>query len=126
MFSFTYDDVAPWDIEADGLGYSLILIDPEVNPNNPSNWQASIPVGGTPGEPGGLEGQRAEEVGCGCECEGGGGGGAGGPVCFMISPTDAGPGDLVTLTGYDAEGAEYLLTRVITPYSISHPITLKI
>jgi hypothetical protein len=118
MFSFTYDDTAPWDTDADGQGYSLILIDPQGNPNTPSNWQASIPKGGTPGKPGGLDGQRAEEVGCGCECEGGGEGGGGGggggggeggsggegPVCLMISPTDAGPGDLVTLTGYDENG----------------------
>ncbi|MHC5179818.1 MAG: CotH kinase family protein, partial [Planctomycetota bacterium] len=111
MFSFNYNDEAPWDIEADGLGYSLILIDPEVNPNNPSNWQASIPAGGTPGEPGGLEGQRQEEVGCECECEGGGGGDAEGPVCLTISPTDAGPGDEVTVIAYDENGEWYDLRR---------------
>jgi hypothetical protein len=120
MFSFTYDNEAPWDIEADGLGYSLILIDPQGNPNTPSNWQASIPKGGTPGKPGGLDGQRPEEVGCECECEVGGD--AEGPVCFMISPTDAGPGDLVTLTGYDAEGAEYDLSTMIVFESNFHGI----
>jgi len=130
MLSFTYDDEAPWDIEADGLGYSLILIDPEGDPNDPANWQASIPRGGTPGEPGGIEGEREGEGegGCESECEsecgggGGGGGGAEGPVCFMISPTDAIPGDLVTMTGYDAEGEEYDLSTLIIFESNFHGI----
>ena len=113
MFSFTYDNEAPWDIEADGLGYSLILIDPEGNPNAPSNWQASIPRGGTPGEPGGLEGEREGEGGCEseCECGGGGGGEAGVPVCLVISPTDAGPDDEITVTAYDEEGVKVDLSE---------------
>ncbi len=113
MFSFTYDNEAPWDIEADGLGYSLILIDPEGNPNAPSHWQASIPRGGTPGEPGGLEGEREGEGGCEseCECGGGGGGEAGVPVCLVISPTDAGPDDEITVTAYDEEGVKVDLSE---------------
>lgn len=48
---FTYDDVAPWPVEADTLGYSIVLIAPETRPNHTvgSNWRASRLVGGSPG-----------------------------------------------------------------------------
>ena len=49
--SFTYDDDAPWPLEADGDGYSLVLVVPECAPdhNQPYNWQASLQHGGSPG-----------------------------------------------------------------------------
>ena len=51
VFDFTYDDLAPWPVAADGIGYSLILIDPSSNPDlsNPINWRSSIEIGGIPG-----------------------------------------------------------------------------
>ena len=47
---FTYDDVAPWPVAADGGGPSLVLRNPAANPdhNVPVNWTASADRGGTP------------------------------------------------------------------------------
>jgi len=52
FLSVTYDDVAPWPTEADGLGFSLVLIAPESrpDPNLPENWRASYLTNGTPGD----------------------------------------------------------------------------
>lgn len=49
--SFTYDNTAPWPVEADGDGYSLVLVVPECAPdhNLAINWQASLQQGGSPG-----------------------------------------------------------------------------
>jgi hypothetical protein len=49
--SFAYDDKAPWPEAADGLGFTLELIDPASRPDpaNPQNWRASLDIGGTPG-----------------------------------------------------------------------------
>jgi hypothetical protein len=52
LHSFAYDDVAPWPLEADGDGYSLVLANPYSNPDhaNPLSWRASLVAGGgTPG-----------------------------------------------------------------------------
>ena len=48
--SFTYNDVAPWPTAADGIGFSLELVDPNSNPdhNDPASWQASSQLGGSP------------------------------------------------------------------------------
>ncbi len=48
---FTYDDSSPWPEAADGDGYSLVLIDPNSNPNHglASNWRTSTLPGGNPG-----------------------------------------------------------------------------
>jgi hypothetical protein len=48
---FSFDDNPPWPEAADGLGMSLVLIDPMANPNHSlaGNWRASVAVGGTPG-----------------------------------------------------------------------------
>ena len=48
---FTYDDIAPWPLSADGLGRSLVLIAPRTNPdpNDPFNWRPSTVNGGNPG-----------------------------------------------------------------------------
>ncbi|MFP6874836.1 MAG: CotH kinase family protein [Verrucomicrobiales bacterium] len=50
--NFTYNDKAPWPEEADGDGFSLVLVSPEANPDHdvPSNWRASAKLGGSPGE----------------------------------------------------------------------------
>ncbi|MDB4305236.1 lamin tail domain-containing protein [Akkermansiaceae bacterium] len=48
IHDFTYDDLAPWPTEPDGLGASLEVIDTEGDYNDPTNWRASI-TGGTPG-----------------------------------------------------------------------------
>ena len=48
---FTYDDTAPWPAEADGGGYSLVLIAPWTLPDHtlPQNWRLSTAVDGCPG-----------------------------------------------------------------------------
>ena len=48
---FNYDDQSPWPESADGSGFSLVLIDPESNPDHgvPQNWRRSAAVGGSPG-----------------------------------------------------------------------------
>lgn len=48
---FTYNDNAPWPTAADGLGPSLVLVTPALNPdhNLPINWRASLTTGGSPG-----------------------------------------------------------------------------
>lgn len=48
---FSYDDDAPWPLEADGTGYSLVLNHPRSNPDHslPINWRSSFEINGTPG-----------------------------------------------------------------------------
>ncbi len=50
---FTYDDAAPWPVEADGPGYRLVLIRPLTNPdhNNGLNWRGSGAVTAYTGTP---------------------------------------------------------------------------
>ena len=54
---FTYEDDAPWPAEADGGGYSLVLIAPWTIPDHtqPQNWRLSTAVDGGPGQ---YDGQR--------------------------------------------------------------------
>ena len=49
--TFAYDDAAPWPLDADGFGRSLVLVLPGTNPNHalPGNWRASAILHGTPG-----------------------------------------------------------------------------
>ena len=46
-----FDDQAPWPGEADGLGYSLVLVSPNSAPDHalPQSWRTSLELGGTPG-----------------------------------------------------------------------------
>ncbi len=48
---FHYLDEAPWPTAPDGLGFSLVLIDPDSGPDHslPENWCASGSAGGSPG-----------------------------------------------------------------------------
>ena len=48
---FTYNDVSPWPTAPDGLGYTLVLMNPNDSPehNEPSHWRSSVQAGGTPG-----------------------------------------------------------------------------
>ena len=48
---FTYNDVAPWPTAPDGLGYTLVLMNPSDLPdhNLPQNWRSSVDLLGTPG-----------------------------------------------------------------------------
>ncbi|MCH2026333.1 MAG: lamin tail domain-containing protein, partial [Verrucomicrobiales bacterium] len=57
--TFTYNDKLPWPEAADGDGFSLELISPESNPdhNDAKNWQASVLIGGSPGE-GGADAEK--------------------------------------------------------------------
>ncbi len=49
---FTYNDVEPWPVAADGDGYALVLVDPLSNPNlsDPNSWRSSVGIDGTPGD----------------------------------------------------------------------------
>lgn len=49
IHNFTYNDQAPWPVEADGIGPSLEVIDPEGDYNDPLNWRASAFADGSPG-----------------------------------------------------------------------------
>jgi len=48
---FDYLDEAPWPSAADGLGFSVVLINPQANPDHTvgTNWRASVAAGGSPG-----------------------------------------------------------------------------
>lgn len=48
---FRYDDQHPWPEAADGLGFSLVLVDPASNPDHadPASWRRSSRAGGSPG-----------------------------------------------------------------------------
>jgi Concanavalin A-like lectin/glucanases superfamily/CotH kinase protein/Chitobiase/beta-hexosaminidase C-terminal domain len=50
LVDFTYDDGPPWPGAADGLGSSLVLINPSptINPALPSNWRVSTRTHGNP------------------------------------------------------------------------------
>ncbi|RPI00524.1 MAG: T9SS C-terminal target domain-containing protein [Ignavibacteriae bacterium] len=47
--SVAYTNHAPWQTEADGHGYSLILLDPAKSHSLPGNWSRSGQYGGSPG-----------------------------------------------------------------------------
>jgi hypothetical protein len=49
--SFIYANTAPWPTDADGGGFSLVLINPQTNPNHSlaANWRPSRFLGGNPG-----------------------------------------------------------------------------
>ncbi len=49
IHDFTYNDAAPWPVLADGTGHSLQIDDASGDYRDPSNWQGSPAVGGTPG-----------------------------------------------------------------------------
>ena len=51
IFSVKYGTRPPWPSSADGTGFSLVPVNPNLNPdpNNPLNWRASTVIGGSPG-----------------------------------------------------------------------------
>jgi hypothetical protein len=49
LFSVAYDDENGWPISPDGRGDSLVLINPDGNPDDPQNWRASQDLFGSPG-----------------------------------------------------------------------------
>ncbi|NRB28267.1 MAG: CotH kinase family protein, partial [Roseibacillus sp.] len=51
VLDLTYNDADPWPISADGDGYSLVLINPESQPdlNDPASWRTSASGHGNPG-----------------------------------------------------------------------------
>lgn len=54
IFNFVYTDEAPWPTQADGEGYSLVLIDPSSHPDlsDAASWRVSASLGGHPGSSG--------------------------------------------------------------------------
>jgi CotH protein/lamin tail-like protein/chitobiase/beta-hexosaminidase-like protein/K319-like protein/Fn3 domain-containing protein len=51
IVSMSYGDRAPWPPSADGIGFSLVPVNPNLNPNpdDPANWRSSLSAGGSPG-----------------------------------------------------------------------------
>jgi hypothetical protein len=49
IISVDYKDSGGWPVEADGEGYSLEIIHPDGDPDDPANWKASAAIGGSPG-----------------------------------------------------------------------------
>ncbi len=51
VLDLTYNDANLWPVSADGDGYSLVLINPdsEPDPNDPANWRTSTGSDGNPG-----------------------------------------------------------------------------
>ncbi len=47
--SVEYDDEVPWPLGSAGLGWSLVNLAPENNPDSPANWRASANRHGSPG-----------------------------------------------------------------------------
>lgn len=51
IFSVDYRDNNGWPTASDGGGFSLEIIDPSGDPDDPANWRASTQPGGSPGAP---------------------------------------------------------------------------
>ena len=51
VLSVDYDDDGAWPSSPDGDGYSLVLSNPDGDPDSPANWRTSLAKGGTPGKP---------------------------------------------------------------------------
>ena len=49
IVSVAYDDRFLWPLIADGFGRSLVLVDADRDPDEPTAWRASRAVGGSPG-----------------------------------------------------------------------------
>jgi hypothetical protein len=51
IFSVNYGTQPPWPSTPDGTGFSLVPVNPNLNPDpaNPLNWRASAVIGGSPG-----------------------------------------------------------------------------
>jgi hypothetical protein len=49
VLSVDYDDDPPWPLAADGLGYSLVLVEAMGNPDLPETWRSSSQQNGSPG-----------------------------------------------------------------------------
>ncbi len=52
IFSVNYGTRPPWPPTADGTGFSLVPVNPNLSPDpaNPLNWRASTAIGGSPGD----------------------------------------------------------------------------
>jgi hypothetical protein len=51
LFALNYGTRSPWPSSPDGTGFSLVPVNPNLNPDpsNPANWRASSTIGGSPG-----------------------------------------------------------------------------
>lgn len=50
IVSVDYSDRAGWPVAADGGGYSIEIVNPDGDPDDPANWRASAKPGGSPGD----------------------------------------------------------------------------
>ena len=55
ILEVNYGTKDPWPETADGMGYSLEIVDPKKNMNQPENWRMSLLHGGSPGYPGNFK-----------------------------------------------------------------------
>jgi hypothetical protein len=49
VLSVEYDDDPPWVLSPDGMGYSLVNMNPDGNPDDAATWRASSALLGSPG-----------------------------------------------------------------------------
>jgi len=49
LVSLNYDDENGWPLSPDGRGDSLVIVNPEGDPDDPQNWRASANPNGSPG-----------------------------------------------------------------------------
>lgn len=50
LLEVPYEDSAPWPLQADGLGHSIVLDQPSLGEADPAAWKASEQIGGSPGQ----------------------------------------------------------------------------
>ncbi len=62
LLEVTYETRAPWPIEADGTGHSLVLARASYGQGSPSAWAASDLMGGSPGTYDSLGSEPAQNV----------------------------------------------------------------
>ncbi len=51
VYAVTFSTTGGWPTAANGTGYSLEIVDPNGDPDDPANWQSSTNLYGTPGVP---------------------------------------------------------------------------
>ncbi len=49
IIAVNYNNAGGWQVSAAGGGYSLQIINPDGDPNDPANWEASPALDGSPG-----------------------------------------------------------------------------
>jgi hypothetical protein len=99
IHDFTFDDVPPWPVAADGGGPSMEVIVPDPSLyGNGTNWRASLEIGGSPGA-----------AGLGSDSDGDGASDAY-EIAFGSDPNDASSHPAATTTSRDATTGNFTIT----------------